>query len=350
MAKLGGVDPSQIAEIAQAILPSEEAGASATERFVRTVTTLVERRHGLGETAGFSVFLRSQAVNDDVKDREKVALPLVRNGNDPISQRVVISDALLGRAYSLAITLDNNFLDALEAHDLGNHPALVVDWRGDSPKAIFWPRGVAGGDPVEIYLSDHEVTPEEMKAILDDFYKARLRTPQTITEGHGQRVWEKPAQGWPAERPEEQIQGILIAFLRGRLRHDVRPEQPNAEGRLDVQISARLHDANGDRIVKKIWILELKALVDKTTSGADVPAGSAVAGLQKGVTQAYSYREAEHANRAALCCYDMRNSDLGDEIVFEPILKQANDNVVHLWRWFLHRSSQAARIAGQADH
>jgi hypothetical protein len=344
MAKLGGVDPSQIAEIAKEA-PSYEAGASASERFVRTVTALVERRHEAGEAAGFSVFLRSQAVNDDVKDRETVPLPFVCNGNDPISQRVVIADTLLGRAYTLSITADPHVFEALEAHGLGKHPALVVDWRGDSPKAMFWPRGVAGGDPVELYLADHEITPEEMKAILDDFYTARLRTPQTITEGHGQRVWEDSSRGWPADRPEEQIQGILIAFLRGRLRHDIRPELPNAEGRLDVQISARLHDGNGARIVKKIWILELKALTDKTATGGDVPAGTVLSGLRKGVNQAYSYREAEHANRAALCCFDMRKDDLGDGAVFGPILKEANDNSVHLWRWFLFRSSHTARVA-----
>jgi hypothetical protein len=345
MAKLGGIDPGEIAEIARNVRPSDEAGASADERFVRAVIKLVEHRREVGELAGFSVFLRSQAVHDDVKDRQKVALPLMCSGNDPVSQRVVISDALLVRAYSLDIIPNNDIFDMLEACALGHHATLVVDWRGDSPKAIFWPRGVAGGDPVELYLADHEITPEEMKAILDDFYTARLRTPQTITEGHGQRVWTKPSQGWPADRPEEQIQGILIAFLRGRLRHDIRPEQPNSEGRLDVQISARLHDANGDRIVKKIWILELKALTDKTTDGGDVAPGLALAGLQKGVNQAYSYREAEHANRAALCCYDMRKDDWGDEIVFEPILKEANDHAVYLWRWFLHRSSHAARVA-----
>ena len=340
MAKFGGIDPSQIVQIASEERPSESAGASASERFVRTITQLVEIRQEQGEEKGISVFLRSQTLSDDIKGREKVALPLVRNGNDPVSQRVVISDTLLGKAYSLAISVDQDFFQALEEQELGHHPALVVDWRGKSPKAMFWPDGVAGGDPIELYLSDHEITPQEMKVVLDDFYTKRLRTPQTIIEGHGQRVWKEAAKGEYADKPEEQIQGILIGFLRGRLQHDIRPEVPNSEGRLDIQISARLLDTNGNRIVRKIWVLELKAITDNTSDCDDA--------LGSGVLQAYSYREAEFANRAALCCYDMRKTDLGDTAVFAAVQKQANDNNVHLWRWFLHRSSRSARSAAAA--
>jgi hypothetical protein len=345
MPSFGGVDPSQIEQLLKEERPSDAAGSAADDRFVQKVTKLVELRQELGEQAGLSIFLRSRAINDDVKHRQKVSLPMVCNGNDPVSQRVVISDALLGKAYSLPIMVDNDVLDSLEQHDLGHHPALVVDWRGNGPKAMFWPKGVSGGEPIDLYLADHEITPDEMKAILDDFYEKRMRTPQRIIEGHGQQVWHKASQGLPADRPEEKIQGILITFLRGRLTHEISPEVNNPSGRLDVEISAKLHDTNGDRIVKKIWVLELKALTDKTTDGGDVAPSATLASLHSGVLQAHSYRDSIHANKAALCCYDMRKTDHGDDIIFDPVRTEANDNKVHLWRWFLHRTAAAGRKA-----
>jgi hypothetical protein len=347
MADFGGIDVSQIELVVKEVGVSPEAGSTPIERFTRRVAQLVEGRFERGEAKGVSVFLRSLAIKEDVKDRKTKPIPMLGNGEDAISQQVLISNTALTHAHVLEIVPDEHIFSTLEAHGLDSLPAFFVDWRGDKPKAMLFRSGVSNPEDVEhIYLSSHEMTADELKAVLDQFYDQRMRTPQRMTEGHGQKVWEKPANGWPALKPEERIQGKLITFLRGKIHPlETGPEIPNADGRLDISIYAKLTDLNGDRIVKKIWVIELKALTDRTTKGDPVPASSVQDALEKGLRQAISYRESIHAIRAALCCYDMRATDLGDEEVFAPIRAAADEEKVQLWRWYLHRSSESWRKA-----
>lgn len=350
MADFGGIGSDQIELVAKQIGASVDAGTTPIDRFMRKVADLVEQRADKGEAKGFSVFLRSAALLDDVKDREKTPFPHVANGQDSVSQKVLISNSVLSRAYSLGIVPDENIYEALEAAGLGELPAFIVDWRSDKPAATFYRSGVSDPEDVEhVYLSSHEITPDELKAVLDAFYEDRLRTPLKISEGHGQKVWTDASVGSPAERPEEKIQGILLTYLRARIRPlDADPEVPNSDGRLDISIYAKMLDANGQRIVKKIWVVELKALTDTTHEGNPVPASAIKPALEKGLLQALSYRDAIHANRAALCCYDMRKDNLTDEEVFAPIRDRAQEKEVHLWRWYLHRSSEHGRKANAA--
>ncbi|HEY0928082.1 hypothetical protein [Brevundimonas sp.] len=347
MAEFGGVDLEQIELVAKQIGASPDAGTTPIDRFMRKVADLVEQRSEKGEAKGVSVFLRSAALRDDVKDRETTPLPLVANGQEAVSQKVLISNTVLSRAYSLGIVPDENIYEALEEAGLGNLPAFVVDWRDETPRATFYRSGVSDPEDVEqVYLSSHEITPDELKAVLDGFYEDRLRTPHRVSEGHGQKVWSNAALGWPAERPEEKIQGKLLTYLRGRIKPlDADPEVPNADGRLDISIYAKLLDANGQRIVKKIWVVELKALTDRTHDGAEVKHSTIKPALEKGLQQAISYRESVFANRAALCCYDMRKEPRLDEDVFAPIADRAKEKGVHLWRWHLLRSSEHGRKA-----
>ncbi|MNQ66309.1 hypothetical protein D3C85_807990 [compost metagenome] len=347
MADFGGIDVSQIEVVAKEVGASPEAGSSPIERFAGRVAQLVEGRFEKGEAKGVSVFLRSLAIKDDVKDRKTKPIPMLGNGEDAISQQVLISNTALTHAHALEIVPDEHIFSTLEAHGLDGLPAFIVDWRGDKPKAMFFRSGVSNPEDVElVYLSSHEITATELKEILDQFYDQRMRTPQRISEGHGQKVWEKAASGWPAEKPEERIQGKLITFLRGKIHPlETGPEIPNADGRLDISIYAKLTDLNGQRVVKKIWVIELKALTDKTTAGDPVPASSVKEALEKGLRQAISYKDAIHANRAALCCYDMRKQNLTDDEVFASIRDDAAAQEVHLWRWYLHRSSDSWRKA-----
>jgi hypothetical protein len=125
----------------------------------------------------------------------------------------------------------------------------------------------------------------------------------------------------------------------------VRAEVVNEDGRLDLLIFAKLRDPTGAKIVKKVWVLELKALVDRSSSGKTLGPSLTDDAIQKGLTQAVTYLESEHVNQAALCCFDMRATDLGDAAVFSHVQTEANDNKINLWRWFLHRSSDDARNA-----
>jgi hypothetical protein len=347
----GTFTEAEIAGLAQDLQIPELAGVSPTERFVRQISELVALRLVAGETEGVSIILRSDALESDIEGRNCERFPYLRNGKDAISSKIFISNAMLGLAYAVSIEGANDEMEAVQIAGLGSLPALLIDWRGDTPRATLYCSGVSNPEDIQdVYLTETDITPEDLKAGLDEFYTKRLRTPSLVVQGHSMRIWGTPSQGLPAERPEERIQGVLMSFLFARYsRFDVRAEVVTEDGRLDIKIFAKLFDSKGDKIVKNVWVLELKALTDRTSTGGVVGAKVVDEALQKGLTQAISYKDADHINQAALCCFDMRASDVGDAAVFSQIVQEANDNEIHLWRWYLYRSAEASRDAKRAN-
>lgn len=348
----GNFTQDEIAQVALEVRIPEEAGVSPTQRFVKQVSNLVALRIAAGETKGVTIFLQSDALESDVEGRSWQRFPYLRGGNDPVSCKILLSNAALGTAYAVTNDTVEDQVAGVLAAGLGALPAMVVDWRGEVPKAMLYGLGVANPDDVQdVYIIEAEITADDLKAGLDEFYKKRLRTPSLVVQGHSMRIWASPSsKGWPADRPEERIQGVLLSYLYARYsRYEIRAEVDNQEGRLDLLIFAKMHDTKGAKIVKKLWILELKALTDRTSTGASVSEAVTREAIEKGLTQAISYRDVEHVNHAAVCCFDMRTDDLDDAAVFSHVQQEANDNDVHLWRWFMYRSAEASRDAARAE-
>jgi len=345
---LGSFTQADIAGLAHDVQIPENAGASPTQRFVRYISDLVKMRLEAGEASGVSIILRSDALESDVEGRNCTRHPYLRTGQDALSQKVFISNAVLGLAYAIPIDVADDEMLAVQKAGLGKLPALIIDWRGDIPRAALYGSGVDHPDDVQdVYLTESDISPADLKAGLDEFYKKRLRTPSLVVQGHSIRIWgEKPSLGWPADRPEERIQGVLMNHLQARYtRFDIRAETANDDGRLDLKISAKLYDGTGEKIIKNVWVLELKALTDRTVNGNPVPKATVEEAILKGLTQAISYKDADHINQAALCCFDMRATDDGDDAAFSAVVEEANDNDIHLWRWFLYRGSAPNRDA-----
>ncbi len=344
---LGAFTQDEIASFVHEVKFPENSGTTPTDRFVKQISDLVQVRTKAGEAKGFSVILRSDALDTDVRGRNYPSLPLFRNGLDALSQGIFLSNALLVQAYAVPLNSNNgDIFTEVKNAGYGNLPALVIDWRGDEPKATLFASGVENQDDLqEIYLTETEISASHLREGLEDFYNKRLRTPSLLIQGHSVKVWgEKPSDGWPATRPEERIQGILMTFLMARYsRFSVRAEVNTEDGRLDLKIFAKLLDNTGTKYVKNIWVLELKALTDRTSTGGHVPNSVTEEAIEKGLIQAASYKDSEHVNNAALCCFDMRENDLGDEVTFANIADRAKANGIHLWRWFLHRSTEASR-------
>lgn len=348
---IGDFTQDEIAALAQAVGLPESAGAGPVERFVKQVSELIGVRLAAGEADGITVFLNSDAIDSDAEGRGWLRVPFLRSGNDPISCRILLSNAALGAAY--VVEQDTPSADEIEAirkAGFGGLPAVVVDWRGETPRAMLYGSGVDHlGDVVDIQLFEQKISVEEMKAALDDLHDRRLRTPHLISQGSSSRVWNDAKKGWPVERPEQAIQGVLTTHLMGRWpRLFVRAEVVTEDGRLDLEVFAKLKDAAGENVVKILWILELKALADRGSTGSKVYDTAINTAINKGLGQALAYREAQHGNQIALCCFDMRAKNVKDAEVFKEIAKEANDNDVRLWRWYLYRSSEEAREAKRA--
>lgn len=350
---LGTFTEDEIRGLAQEVQIPERAGTSPTERFVRQISELVALRVAAGEAKGVSIILRSDALESDIEGRSCVRVPFLRNGQDAISQKIFVSNTVLGLAY--AIVVEDDAVDqmaAVQQAGLGGLPALIIDWRGVAPKATLYGSGVDDPSDVEdVYLTETDISSEDLKQGLDEFYTKRLRTPSLVIQGNSVRVWakDKAAQGWPTDRPEEKIQGVLMSFLHARYsRFEVRAEVVNEDGRLDLKIFAKTFDGAGAKIIKNVWVLELKALTDRTSTGTSVPPTKTDEAIEKGLTQAISYMDAEHVNNAALCCFDMRATDVGPK-TFEKVAQEANDNGVHLWRWYLYRNAEDSRKAKREE-
>lgn len=349
---LGGVTLQEIQKSAQEQPFPDHAGATPNERFLLRISALVTIRQQQGDSGGVAVFLQSDALQSDAEDCGGIFHPVIATGNDSIVGRVWLSNAALGAAWALDIDCSNEALifEQVRNAGFGALPALVIDWRGSVPVGRFYARGLGNVDFVlDVALAYTEITRDDLKECLDHFYNTSLATPQRIREGHAAAVWGDAAKGWPAHRPEERIQGKLIEQLRSRYtKHKVRAEEKNDDGITDLVIYAETQNVSGTKIVVKEWVLELKALTDRTETGNVVGKTDIKGRIEEGITQAVAFRNKEHANNAALCCYDMRASDEGDEACFAEIKEEATRESVYLWRWFLHRSSSALRTAERA--
>jgi hypothetical protein len=129
-------------------------------------------------------------------------------------------------------------------------------------------------------------------------------------------------------------------------RHEVRAEQVTEEGRADIVIRKKTQSKSGYPATVQEWVLELKALVDHTHTGNQVPPAKARHAVREGLDQVIAYKSQLHAVSAALCCYDMREKDEGDDECFKHIAVDASAQSIALWRWFLFRSAKASRAAG----
>lgn len=348
---LGGVSEDEIRAIAhESGGPPGDAGASPLTRFARKLAGLVRLRSEKGEN-GVAIFLKSDALAEDLGGRKSKEVPLLANGNDVVSNRIWVAGAGLGTAYALESEASEigDMYQWIRDAGLGRLPAFVADFRGERPSARLHQDGVEL-KTVDNYLAidfkEEPIASEEMKAALDHFHLKSLRTPALIVEGHAQRIWKKSTHGWPESRPEERIHGRLMDTLRARFtRHSVRAEVHSDEGRVDIVVWTKTPDGAGHASMRNDWVLELKALADRTTTGKPVPKRTCEKSVEDGVTQAISYRASITALRAALCCYDMREKDRGDAECFKRVSRRAAREKIELWRWFLFRSAAKARAA-----
>ncbi len=345
----GGISLREIQDSAREQSFPDNAGASPEARFLSNVSALITLRQEQGEHGGIVVFLKSDTLKTDAIKCGGTEFPLLATGNDNICNNVWLSNPVLGTAYSVDIDLSDlpNLFTRINELGLGALPALIVDWRATTPIGRFYSNGCADPEAVQaVQLTYAAITKEEIKACLDHAHSTSLVTPALTRHGHSEAIWNEPAKGWPAHRPEERIQGKIIQHLRSRFtKHKVRAEQFNDDGFSDLLVYARRTDASGGLVVVNEWLLELKALTDRTETGNRIADTANRTRVQDGLCQAIAYRNQENARNSALCCFDMREKDEGDTACFQHIQMQAHKEKVELWRWFLFRSTKAARNA-----
>jgi hypothetical protein len=345
----GGVSPNEIENLAETVGAPTVAGSSLMTRFSRRVSALVAARAGQGDSGQFTIFLQSEALFEDVKRCGHAEVPLLKNGADPVADKIWLSTASLSTSFELLLQWSDqaSLFAAVRDAGLGTIPALLVDWRTGSPVGTLFKSGLRDlEDSESVLFDDAPVSSAKMKEVLDKFYERSLRTPFLVVEGNGNRVWNDAAKGIPAHRPEEVIQGRLLDALKAIFaRHELRAEPVTDDGRADIVISMKTFSASGLPAVVNEWVLELKALADRTHTDNPVSASKIPEAVRSGLEQAIAYKTQLNAVNAAVCCYDMRAQNVGDDACFSHIRDHADAQTIPLWRWYLFRSTGQSRAA-----
>lgn len=346
----GGIEEREIAAAWASVgAPPGDAGATPFARFCIYTVALIAKRAAVSEDGDFAVFLMTEAMQQDRGTLQVTHMPFLENGNDKICKNCWLVSPTLKNAYRLAISCEDQtvlFQDVVSA-SLGSRPAIVLDRRGGVPKAYSYPKGLAVPEEKDqLVIEDRPITDGEMKTALDRFYETTLRTPRASSEGHGLKIWKTASKGIPEDRPEERIQGRAVDQLRAKFpRHTLRAEPVTEDGRADITMYSPVLSSAGHKSIRYDWVLELKALCDKTTTGRAVAKSRIVSAIKSGLEQVVAYRDGFNANRGALCCYDMRANDEGVETCFSYIATNAAAQNTPLWRWYLYRSTDVSRKA-----
>ncbi|WP_168879728.1 hypothetical protein [Rhizobium sp. P28RR-XV] len=345
---IGGIPEREIAELYEAKGIPSDAGAGRVIRFLRKLADLIAKRWASGESSDGAVFLLAEKVSDAMKEREGVSKPALVNGNDPITGHVWMVNGQLANAHSLRLEWETGgSLSMVVDAGLGDLPAVTIDLRDRSrpPQVLFFPNGCGDLDSMlTLFVGDHPIDKTTMKGTLDDFYQNTLRTPMTVLAGHSpDRVWKESGKGVPQSRPEESIEGMLLRHLKAVFPdHDPRAQGMTEDGYTDITVHYADRTVQGHPARRCDWVLELKALADRTTN--DTPSSTNVdEAVTKGLRQTIAYSTAEKSLERALCVYDLRDVANDDESCFDHVRDDATDNDVHLWRWRLMRSAEEGR-------
>ncbi len=270
-------------------------------------------------------------------------IPMLDNGLTPVAGRIWFVGAVpaSGRYIDLKATDDEAMFTSITDYmGQGAVPTIIFDPRLSVPEARYYPNGLDELDLYErISLTSTDVTPDRVFEAIEGTYKDDMITPEQQTKPA--KLWQNQSKWWPKRDAEDRIQMYLrIGLNRAFQTCDVRHEQVIAEGRLDLIIEER--DALDPNIVHKHAVLELKVLRDFRVGGATVTEKHTCDWIESGVEQAFGYRKG--AKWSALCCFDMRKNDTGEQC-FKHVRDMADRLKVHLKRWFLYSKSAHYRKA-----
>jgi len=327
----------------------DDAGVTITARFGRAVARLLLRRLVASESFNFSIFLLSQSLAEDITGRNVAPARLLSNGNDPIGDAVWLVQAEIRNAYAVEDDLPDDAGAAFQRISdvgLGTHPAIVVDARSPDWAARLYPSGLDSAEFwIAIDLTAYPISKDHLRDTISRFWEQGLRTLE-LSRLSAQPVWENAADGIPNPRPEQRIQSRLRDTLFGAYpRRSIRAEIRTEEGRADIFIVGDITAHSGAPAQMTDWLLELKALCDRTNTGGHIGNQGARDAVTKGIVQARAYRSTQNGVQAALCCFEMRATEEDDAQCFAHVNDEATTNAIHLWRWVLYRSADDARMA-----
>ncbi|MBG6087866.1 hypothetical protein [Actinomadura viridis] len=312
-------------------------------RFVVGVARLLRKRVERGELdqTGLlpAVFLLHPESPDLNVERKVKRSPMLDNGLQEISNRVWFVNQVANDGTAIQLSEEDDdetiFELVVEELSLGDLPAVIFEPRTDVPEARYYPEGLSKTQNCRpLRIDAKPLSLKEIFEVIDRLYHQQLCTPDV--QGRAGKLWEKSDQYWVAENAEDRIQVVVRAGLTGYFPTClVRVEQPQATGRLDVEIEEPL-PRDRSRVTRHA-VLELKVLRTRGAKGNSWSDAKIKQWVVDGVEQASSYRNERGCRLAALCCFDMRVP--GVDNCFDHVGELAGALKVELKAWRLFASS-----------
>lgn len=321
-----------------------DTDAPDNARFLRGVAHLVRQRQAEAERrceedeSDLAIFILHGSPGGAVEAAESV--PMLNNGLTPLTGRLWFTAAAVvsGHCVDLPPSNDSERLSYVtDTLKYGSEPTVVFDARTSVPQLRWYPEGLQDPDTVEVKAIDGEVTCEDVFDAISVLHKKCLITPTGLPQGVN--LWNNASQRWVRRDAEALLQSLLKVGLMFRFPYcTIRHEQPQMTGRTDLEIE--YIDPIDHSIVTRYAILELKVLRSFGSTGGSVSPSRTNEHINDGVEQANAYRIDKEARWSALCCFDMRECDSGDESCFEFVKEFAARVSVTLRRWYLYASSE----------
>ena len=314
-------------------------------RFRRNVARLLKRRQSAEDArrdslAVFILFPRRPELTTHPR------IPMLDNGRTEVVGRIwFVNEAVRTGHYIDDICDDDATLfDTICTQiGLGDRPTIIFDPRLATPEIRFYPDGLSNDDTCIVHaISDTEVSPDSISRVVERIYKSSFITPDSEVPGAAS-VWKDSGRCWPSRNAEAVIQAHLKTGLHAHFFDcDVRHEQPSRAGRLDLEIERT--DPNDHFASTRLAVIELKVLRSFSYNGRPIREGAIPRWIAKGVGQVVAYRSEWRAQMGFLMCFDMRDTDTGEQC-FSHVSALAREQSVCLSRWFLYNSSEAYREA-----
>ena len=330
-----------------------DEGLPSKVRFRSNVAKLVRRRLATDrvkpDPQQIAVFLLKPSPPSAADDMEPKRIPMLDNGQEPLTARIwFVGPSPASGHFIRYKAVDDDALFRMITDDLGEPqtPAIIFDPRLVEATVRYYPNGLHDPTTYEfVPLSTVNVTFDEVARAVEGTYCEKMITPDAQPKAG--KLWKNAKKWRPQRNAEERVQMYLeIALNSAFPTCIIRSEQQIPEGRLDIEIIE--NDAIVRSIITQHGILELKVLRTFSEAGNNYSKSYTRKWIKSGIEQAASYRDGKGAKWGALLCFDMRDSDIGENKCFSHVKQLSKDLSVCLKRWYLYASSHHLRAARAA--
>jgi hypothetical protein len=323
----------------------DAAGLPEDARFRTQVARLIIKREE-NENAEFdqpaAFVLVSPEEFEDLKASRDIE-PLIHTGARRLTGRIHFVQATAIRSIVEEVNGDDvAMFERIAALQLATRPTLIYVPQKPRSTLSYYPNGCESDTGMQtISLGVETVTPEAVEEVINAAHAQHFVTPD---ESGPYKIWKYPSSGTPVRLAEQGIQQLLRLGLIGRFLHcSIRSEQPGKIGRTDLEV---VDDRSGPvGTVIHHAVLELKVLRSRGETGTAVSDKDMLDHMEEGLEQAHGYARDKNSRMGILCCFDMRDQDVGDAQSFSHISSRGAELGVRLRRWYLYRSSNAWRAA-----